>query len=231
MVTAAYTRKTVLEIINEVKLKLGVKEVTTLDTQGKVLLNYLNDVIDFVTDYGDWQELMEEIVTTASSSVATYSVNTSSAVKNIHEIAFDTDIPAMELRTIDQMRRWERTAGNGRPRNWAVMGVDTNGNPKFQVYPVPGSNENNLTFKLLVYNKLRQYTVSATAVDLGDVPPFPARMLVSGLLAKALLDESRGTQNIDYMNEQMNFERMLSEAYNRFNGDSGSDTSFVPNRR
>jgi hypothetical protein len=222
-------RKTVLQIINEVRNKLGLQDAASLtaDSQVKSALNYLNDVVDITSDYGDWQETLNTVLVTASSSVMQYVVSAASAViKNIHEVAFQGQIAPLRLKTIDELRRWQRTGGIGNPINWTIMGVDsTTGNPIISTYPIPGPNENNKTFNILYYEKPRLYTTSDASV----IPPFPSRLLVSGLLAMMLLDESRGTQNIDFMTEFMKvYEPMLEEAFNRYNGDSGSDILYKP---
>lgn len=225
------TRLNVLQIVNEVKRKLGVPAVSTLtaDSQATVLVDYLNDVIAYISDYGDWKEMLREILVTASTSVNEYAVDTSAPIKSIHEIAFTPDVAPLRLRTIDDLRRWDRTTGTGRPRNWAILNLDNvnTGNPLFRVYPTPGSAENNQTFDILYYKKPPLFTTA----DVSAIPQFPSRMVVQGVLAYALKDEARGTQNVDYLTEKQGFEEMVAETWNRYNGDSGSDTFVTPRIR
>lgn len=231
----ADTRMTVLEIINEVKQKLGVPIGGSLteNAQTQALLAYLNDVIDITSDYSDWQEQRASVTVTASSSVFSYLINpTSAAVKNIHEIAFYNSPSPLRLSTIDDMRRWRRSAGGGtgEPRFWVLNGTDnvTTGNPYIEVYPQPGTTENNRTFDILYYKK----PIKLTTSDASVVISFPGRLMASGLLAYALLDESRGTNNIDFITQfKAIYNPMLEEAYNRLNGDSGNSTQFVPMQR
>ena len=228
MALISETRLNLLQIVNEVRRKLGMATVSTLasDNQSKVLVDYLNDVIGVVSDYGDWQEALSEVIVTASSSVNQYLINVSGKiVKNIHEIAFEGEIAPMRVETLDNMRRWSRTNGTGVPRSWCIIGVDntTTGSPYIQVYPLPGANENNQTFNVLFYQKPPLYTTA----DVSAVPIFDGRLLVKGVLTMALLDESRGTQNIDFATEfKTQFEPTLQETFNRFNGDSGSDINY-----
>lgn len=226
--TLAYTRLTILQIVNEVRRKLGLSVATTL-TQDSFAINsidYLNDVLAEVNDYDDWQEMLVECTTTASTSVINYLVNTTAAVENIHEIAFEGEVAPMRLRTLDDIRRLQRTDSSGIPTHFAIVGVDNSisGNPYFRVFPTPGAQENNQTFNILFYKKPRIYTTDDAAV----IPEFPSRLLVQGLLAKCLLDESRGTPGQDYTFAYNNFLEMLSDTYNRFNGDTGGDTLFRP---
>src|SRR5258708_6074353 len=131
-------RKTVLEIINEAREELALDTVTTLtaDKETKLQLKLLNDVIDEVSDYGDWKEAIREILVTASSSVSDYVIETSALVKNLHEVAFDTDISPMWLTTFDDILRLNRVREFSDPRQWAIVGVDaSNANPIIRTFP------------------------------------------------------------------------------------------------
>lgn len=225
MGTVSDTRMTILQIVNEVRRKLGVKEVASLtsDSLAISLVDNLNDVIDEVSDFGDWKETLQEIVVTAQSSVASYTVNSTYSIKNIHEVAVSGQPSSCVLRTIDDLLRWRRSRSFGLPRNWAIMGFDSSTNsPVIEVYPIPVNPLKK--FRVTVYEKVRQYTTA----DVSVIPVFPARMLVAGTHAQALFDESKNTQGIDYQRQRKDFEKMLSESYNRWNGDSGSDTTFTP---
>lgn len=228
--TLADTRLTIIQIVNEVRRKIGLSVVNTL-TQDSMAINsvdYLNDVIAEVSDYGDWQEMLVETLVTASSSVINYVIttDTTAAVKNIHEVAFYTRIACMKLVTLDDIRRLQRTNTTGVPTQWALVGVDnvTTGNPFIRVYPTPGIQQNNQAFNILYYKKPRLYTTSDASV----IPEFPSRVLVQGLLAMILKDESRGTPEESYKLEYARFTEVLADTYNRFNGDTGSDTYFRP---
>ena len=104
-------RKNVLGIINEARKKFVLTSASTLtdDSEAELMVEILNDVIDEVSDYGDWKENIKEIMVTASSSVADYSIETSGLVKNVHELAFDDDISPMWLTTFDDILRLNRT--------------------------------------------------------------------------------------------------------------------------
>lgn len=219
-------RKNVLGIVNEARKKFAVASAASLtaDSESELMVEILNDVIDEVSDYGDWKEAIREIQVTASSSVADYSIETSALVKNIHEIAFDTDISPMWLTTFDDILRLNRIAMYSRPRQWAVVGVDDNANPKVRVFPIPGTNENNKVFKITYYEKPRLYTTA----DVSAVPYFPSRVLVAGLVAKKSLEESGGAPTQQYAAYYQDYQDKLKESYNRFHSDSGSDSYFRP---
>lgn len=220
-------RKNILGIVNEARKKFAVASAASLtaDSESELMVELLNDVIDEVSDYGDWKEAIKEIIVTASSSVSDYAIETSALVKNIHEIAFDTDISPMWLTTLDDILRLNRIRSFSNPRQWAVIGTDaSSANPVVRVFPIPGTNQNNKTFKVTFYEKPRLYTAS----DVSAVPFFPSRVLVAGLVARKCLEESGGQPTQQYAGYQTDFQNKLKEAYNRFHSDSGSDAYFRP---
>lgn len=219
------TRATILEIVNEVRRKLGLSAVTSLtaDSNSRSAVDYLNDTVAEVSDYGDWQEAYATFTVTAQTSVYDYTFTTSAVIKNIREVAFEGRIAPLRIVNTEDMRRFRRIGSLGRPHSAAVIGVDDTGNPKVQVYPCPSSVEDGDLIEAQGYTKPRQYTTSDASV----YPPYPARLLVQGLLAFMLLDESRGTPEMEFKAEYARFRQMLEETFNRFNGDTGTDSTFV----
>lgn len=222
-------RMTALEIINEVRRKSKLNPVTTLDQDSDSLtkLSYLNDVVSEVSDYDDWQELLREVTVTAQSSVADYSIPSEvTVVQNIHEVVFDNRPGEMRMVTLDTIRRMQRSNSRGIPTQWAVKGVDSNGNPYFSVSPIPTSAQAGQTFNVLVYEK----PVFITTAQTSAIPPFPGKLMVQGLLVKTVLDESDGEPTSRYQSVKQVYDDMLYESYNRYNGDSGSTVFFRPAR-
>lgn len=219
-------RKNILGIVNEARRKFAVASAATLsqDSESILMVDILNDVIDEVSDYGDWKEMFRETVVTASSSVSDYSVEVSALVKNIHEISFDTDISPMWLTTLDDILRLNRINSYSRPRQWAIVKTDDNANPIIRAFPTPGTTENNLLFKVKYYQKPRLYTTA----DVSAVPEFSSRVLVAGLIAKKSLEESGGVPTQQYAAYEADYQKKLKEEFNRLNGDSGSDSYFRP---
>lgn len=223
-------RMTALEIVNDVRRKRKLNPITSFDadSDGLTSLDYLNDVISEVADYDDWQELLREVTVTAQSSVADYSIPVSAVtvVHNIHEVVFGNQIGEMRMVTLDTIRRLQRTRSFGQPTQWAVKGVDSNGNPYFSVSPIPVSAQDGTTFNVLVYEKPAFITTAQTSA----VPQFPGVLLSQGLLVKMILDESDGEPTSRYQREKQDYDETLYESYNRYNGDSGSTVFFRPSR-
>lgn len=223
-------RKDVLGIVNEVQRRLGVNTTTTLDATKltKVILDLLNDVIDEISDFGDWQQMYREVTVTASSSVGTYEAAVSAQVKNIMEIVWDTDVSPLEVRSIEDIRRLQRLTSFGVPRQFAVVGV-SGVNPLFRIYPVPNSstisNATNGTFDIAYFKKPGLLVTT----DVSAVPAFPARVLIQGTYAKALLEENGGEPSPQYQTAYVEYVRMRKEAINRFTYDTGTDVYVTPN--
>lgn len=220
-------RQTVLEIINRVQRKLAINVSTTL-TQTKhttLLLDLLNEVVSELSDFGRWQELLEEVNITAQSSVATYAIAVSAVVHDIYEIVFDGQIAPLDLRSLEDIRRLQRLGSFGIPRQWGVIGTDpTTGNPRFGVYPTPGANQAGTVFNIAYFVKPRLYQTT----DAATVVPFPADVVFQGTYAKALLEDNGGEPTRQFQAAYQEYERMKNDALNRYNSDSGTDVYFQP---
>lgn len=220
-------RRTNRQIVNEVQRKLGVNETSAMSTkQSNVIFDFLNDVIDECNDFGNWAQMFREVNVTAATSVGSYEIAVSSQVKNILEIHFNTQQAPLNNVDIPQMRTLQRTGGTGEPRQFSV--TETSGaNPIIRVYPVPGSNQNDKLFDVAYYKKNRLYEATVTA-DVTATPAFPSRMLVQGVYAKMLIEESGQEKTDQYSTAYQEYVRMRREAFNRFTADTGSEVSIVP---
>ena len=213
-------------IINEVMRKLGLKTVTNLsDTKlSSVLTDFLNDVVDEISDYGDWQEMFRETTVQSISSIGTYEIPVSGNVKNILEVSWDRQVSPLDVVSIEEILRLQRVGTKGgNPRNYAVVGVSAN-NPIIRISSIPTT----AAPIVVAYYKKPAVIIAATANN-SAMPAFPARMLVQGVYAKALLEENGGTQTPEYQVAYTEYQRMRNETLNRFNYDTGpNEIRFVP---
>lgn len=226
-------RREAIHIVNEVLRKLGLNTVNHLDSTkySSLLVDYLNDCIDEISDFGDWQEMLRTQAVTAAASVGSYEIAVSGNLKNIVEIAWGDDPASLELRTVEDMRLLDRVRGFGTPRQWAIIGV-SGVNPIFHVFPIPTSaaiaaqTSAGGVFDVLYYKK--PSIITAVTANNSAIPAFPARMLVQGVYAKALLQENGGEPSNEYQVTYTEYIRMRQEALNRFNADTGTDIYLVP---
>jgi len=215
----AANRMTALGVVNEVQRKLGLDPTTDFSgKQSRMLMQLLNEVLAECHDYGNWPQYYEEVTVTASSSVRQYSVRVSGReIHNLIEVSFNNAAGELQNRTVEEIRRLRRTGSStGRPSQYCLIDTDASGNPRIEVYPQPGTTQNNQTFNIAVYVREPLLTTSDTAKEL----KFPGNLLVAGLYAKAMLDESGGEQSTQFQTAYAEYQRMTREAQNRFVGDT-----------
>lgn len=219
-------RYTVLEVVNEVFVKLGLSEVTSLaaNSLSRQMVMYVNDVCNDLSDFGNWQETFVSANITAVSGQRDYSINTSANVKNIADIFFTQRIGPMRNVTVEQMRIMTRVTSNGQPTQYTIFGTDNNGNPNIRVRPTPASAENGGLFSITYFIRAPKYTTA----DNSAVIPFPGDIVVNGVLALQILNESGGAPTERYNITQNQYVQGRKEALNRFRGDTGYDISFTP---
>lgn len=220
-------RYTVLETVNEVLRKIGLNSVvSTSDNKlAKQLVDFINDVCNDLSDYGNWQETLVSSIVTCVSGQVNYSINTSANVKNIADLYFSQRRGPLRNVTIDEMRVLTRVTITGTPTQYTVFGTDANGNPNIRVRPVPAQSEDGGLFSVLYYVRTPLYVAGT---DDAAVIPFPARVVVLGVIARQRLNESEGAPTEIYQLTYQDYLGARREAQNRFNGDTGWDVSFTP---
>lgn len=222
-------RYTVLEVVNEVFRKLGLTAVGSLGANklSIQMVDFINDICDDLSDFGNWQEMMVSSNVTAVSGQNNYNVSTSANIKNIGDIYFTKRTGPLRSITVQEMRLLTRTTSQGMPSQFTVYGTDANGNPNIRVRPIPDANADGGLFSILYYIRAPLYTTS----DNNTIIPFPGNVVVQGVLAKAILNESGGSPTDHYTKEQQDYLEARKEALNRFNGDTGWDIQFSPGQR
>lgn len=228
-------RMTVLQIINEVRKKVKLSAVSTVDgdSDSVIKLAYLNDVVSEISDFGNWQEALRQITVTCESSVSDYSLSSAAysqlgirVIQNVREVVFQGYTSEMRKIEVEQMRRLQRLPNFGNPTQWAIKGVDSDGNPIVSVAPIPVSAQQDKVFTVNLYEKPAFFTTA----DGSSVVPYPAKLVIQGLLTATILDESDGDPTTRYQMNKTLFDNMLSETYNRYNGDTGATVFFRPAR-
>jgi hypothetical protein len=217
----------VLQAINEVRKKQKLSSVTTIDQDSDSLakLDYLNDVIADLSDYGNWQEQYREYIVSVQASVRDYAVS-GVVIQNINEVALSTRTGELVKRELEDIRRLQRNNSTGEPTQWALKGINGEGNPIITFDRWPSASDQSKFFRIAAYEKPAVYTTA----DATTTIPFPGRVVVQGLLAMSILDESDGEPTSRYAANLEMFENMKKESFNRFNGDTGASVYFRPGR-
>ncbi len=216
-------RYTVLQVVNEVQRKLGLDATPNLSANklATQMVDFVNDVCNDLSDFGNWQENLVSANVTAVSGRVDYMITTSANIKNIADIYYSERTGPLRNVTIDEMRLMTRVTVNGTPSQFTVFGTDVNGNPAIRVRPKPNAAG---LFSILYYTRCPSYTIA----DSATVVPFPARVVVLGTLARAILNESGGAPSDRYTTTQREYLESRKESLNRFNGDTGWNVNFAP---
>lgn len=223
-------RSTVITIVNAVERKMSISVSSSLAATDytPVLLQLLNEVADDLADSGDWNELRQTITVSASSSTATYAIPGSGAIiQHISEIAFTGRIAGLQPVTFETVKMLRRASAFGMPNQWAIVEVNSSGDPVIEVTPVPTTAEaSGAVFTAYTITKPRIWVAGDESV----VPPFPAQVMINGLHAKALLEENGGEQTKEWQVVQAQYERGKVEARSRYTTDTSTTVRFVPRR-
>lgn len=219
-------RYTVLQVVQEVFRKLGLTAPTNL-SQNKLsiqMVDFINDTCNDLSDFGDWQEMLVSGNVTAVSGNNDYTISTSANIKNIGDIFFSQRRGPLRNITTNDMRILTRTTIVGQPTQFCIFGTDSNGNPIIRVRPIPAAAEDGGLFSITYYVRPPLYTTS----DASTIIPFPARVVVLGVLARALLNENGGAPTDRYSATFSDYINARKEAFNRFNGDTGYNIQVSP---
>lgn len=218
-------RFTVLQTVNEVQRKLGLDPTSlTANKISKELVDHINDVVDDLSDYGNWMENMVSANVTAVTSVMDYSIVTSAVIKNIGDIYISNRQGPLNSLNIEDMRIQTRVTSMGVPSQYCIYGTDSNGNPLLRVRPTPDTSTSGAILSILYYTKPPTYTTSDGSV----VIPFPSRVVVLGTLAAYTLRESGGAPTPMYEAFFKEYIEKRRTAQNRFNMDTGWGISYRP---
>jgi|SRR5665213_1068720 len=218
-------RFTVLQTVNEVQRKLGLNTTTLTGNKVSIeLIDHINDVVDDISDFGNWMEQLTTCEITAQTSVRDYSIVVSAVVKSIGDVYLSTRRGPLRSTDLDTMRIMTRTTSLGTPSQFVIFGTDANGNPVLRVRPTPDVSTGGAMFSVLFYRKPSIYTTS----DSATLIPFPSRVVVLGTLAAYTLRESGGAETPLYQMYYQQYTEAKKSAYNRFNGNTGWDVSFTP---
>lgn len=217
--------ETVLEIINKVLTRLGLSTVSALDADKFTitLCGLLNDVIDDIATFGNarWPQYYVE----TSALVTAYSTETKLndlEIDILEEVAVSGQISPLKLITLEELRRLRRTNAVGVPRFFCIKSVSglayTIG-----FHPKPSVDS---TLQLALYTKPPK--IHSELSDETTSFGYPSAMITQGLYAHALLEEAGGQATQESQMAMAEYNKMKTETYNRFVGDTGTDTYFVP---
>lgn len=227
---------TVLQVVNEVCGRMNVRAVSSTSQNSFTinLVSLLNDIVDDLLDFGEWNELRASATFTLVSGQARYAAATTALatanwfVHSISEVRVSGRVPPLEpIADVNEGRMLLRTGSQGQSSRFFVEGQDGLGNPKVNLFPVPNAQYDGVMGYIKFQVQPPRYEAGT---DDSAVIPFPGRVLVAGLLAAAILDESGGSETQQYKSQMQKYLILRNNALGRQTAKTGEYVQFQVGR-
>lgn len=175
---------TYLELVNDVLVRLREPEVSTVqeNTLSKLIGKLVNDAKRQVEDAYTWAALTTSKTTTTSNGVSNYTVTGTGSRFKVIDAYNTTNHFRMEgVSTFRMNQNFLMTSQvqTGTPMQYLFSGIDSNGDAKVDVYPIPAST---YTIQWNVYVPQDKLTSDSTAMMV------PSEPVILGAFARALVE-------------------------------------------
>lgn len=228
-------RFTLLEALNEVADRMQLRQISSTTAGGawaRTMISNLNEVMADIFDYGPWDEAETSATFTMVCGLSTYSVATTASnsanfvqIHSIQEVALSGRVPPLEpISSVNEMRLLNRVGSIGTPSRFGVHGVDGSDNPVITIFPRPSTTWDGVVGRVSYYALPPRYEVGDDAVRLNA----PSRLIVAGLHAAAVLDESGGAETQQWKTLKGIYEVMKRSMHTRRRRKTGEQTRFQP---
>lgn len=174
---------TLLEMVNEVLIRLREPEVTSVNdnSYSKLIVKFINDSKRQVEDSYNWNALTETITATTQTNLFSYVMDNCGIRFRVIDVLNDTDNLVMKYAPTKEMDKYFLVADpeKGSPYYYNFNGTDANGDTLVDFYPIPNG----------VYN-IRINIIKPQdnlAVD-NDKPMVPSEPIIMGAYARALVE-------------------------------------------
>jgi len=197
---------TYLELVNNVLRRLREKEVSAVtdNAYSKLIGDFVNDAKRMVEDSYNWNALNNTISTTTSSGVYNYTLTDSGQRFRVADVINDTSNNFLDVKSSVEMDKLFLidTPESGYPQYYNFNGVDSNGDTKVDLYPIPDSSY------IIKFNITKpQAPLSASS----DVLLIPSEPVIFNAVARAMSE--RGEDGGIVSNEMYSIYRQsLSDA-------------------
>jgi len=187
------------ELINQVLIRLredtitsdwsgAVNDSITISAYQKVIGSLINDSKRNVESFHDWMALRETVDVSTASGTKNYNLNSGQEfqVLDVTNQSSGDTLSAVTKHYLNTQKYPTETSG--RPNHYCFNGVDTSGNLKVDLSPVPIATET-ISFDIVKYQD--SLTLAATTLKI------PAQPVILGAWARALAErgEDGGTQS------------------------------------
>lgn len=198
---------TLLDMVNEVLIRLREKEVTSVNQNAysKLIVKFLNDTRRQVEDAYTWNGLSDTMTITTTADVFSYKLTDAGIRFRTIDVLNDTDDFVMNYETTRKMNDLFliQPVVKGSPRYYNYNGVDEDGDTQVDIYPVP-NKAYTLRFNMTL-SRIRRWNdtddvYELKAVDLGqdlDQILVPTEPVILGAYARAIVErgEDQGQQS------------------------------------
>jgi len=230
------------EILNQVRTRIGLNETikTTAaasDKFGKLAQGLLNEVLQEISNAGDWQETFTAtrqplVVSATNYGLSALHSNPSRQCKNIYEIAISGTRQPLGYKKLSELMAYQRGGTCGEPRFWTVRGVDEQMNPRWEVWPTPATAEATKEFIVSYFMRPPTYALThlsgssvKSRVVVSAAVPFDCQLVLNGLYSRCLEEEAGGGASRESTACYRTYVQQMQEELNRYNADSGNGES------
>jgi hypothetical protein len=175
---------TYLELVNDILVRMREPEVSTVqeNTLSKLVGKLVNDSKRQVEDAYKWSALITEIPITTTDNTSTYTIVGSGSrfkVSELRNTTTFTGINAIPLATYNSWSGSSASPQRGAPNYYCFNGIDSNGDAKVMLWPVPDT-----AYTLSVQLYIPQLTLSSDSSTL----MVPSEPVILGAFARALVE-------------------------------------------
>lgn len=175
---------TYLELVNDVLVRLREPEVSTVQENvlSKLIGKLVNDAKRQVEDAYKWSALITDIPVTTVDNTSTYSITGSGSRYKVSEVHNTTKYIGLKTVSLATYNLWSGSSGapqKGSPNYYCFNGIDTNGDAKVMLWPVPDA-----TYAINVQLYVPQLALSSDSSTM----LVPSEPVILGAFARALVE-------------------------------------------
>jgi hypothetical protein len=175
---------TYLELVNDILVRMREPEVSTVQENvlSKLIGKMVNDAKRQVEDAYKWSALLTDITVTTANNTSTYTIVGSGSRYKVSELQNTTNYTGLKTVSLLTYNLWSGSSGSpqkGAPNYYCFNGIDSNGDAKVMLWPVPDA-----AYSIGVQLYIPQAPLSADS----DTMKVPDEPVILGAFARALVE-------------------------------------------
>ena len=186
-----------LDLVNNVLRRMRENTVTSVyeNPQSSLVADFINDAKRICEDAHDWTAFRTDFVVPTVNGTSEYSITGSQGRSTIIDVQNTTTAANLSKVPQSQIRKWGLVnQGNSAPSYYSMYGVDSAGDDKINLYPVPDQ-----AYLINVHTVMRPADLAAE----GDELTIPHQPVIYYALAMAVQERGGvdGTELQSYMGQ------------------------------